>query len=469
MQRENHCAKEVHKMVARTGRRRLPVDRVELSIDLEQSVTTQPPSRVFYGWWVVAACVVMLTLSSGIGFYGLGVFMPSLEEEFGASPTSVSLGATVFFLVFGLAGPYVGRRVDVLGARLVMIVGSAIFGVGLVGLGLSHELWHTYASYVVIAAGFAGMALVPVGALVSAWFNGRRGLAMAVAMSGISLGGVVIAPLATELILAYGWRVAAVALAILVWVVGIPLSALVVRRRPEDLGLLPDGAAKPPAQLAGGGAGTASAGGTWTLSAAWRTRAFWGVAIGYLLINLSLIGVLMHQIRFLTHGTAAQGAISPQAAALAVSLTAFASIAGRLALGTVIDRLSTRWVAVGLMVVQAASTVGLLVARDNLGMIYLTVLAFGTGMGCVIMLQSLLVSDLFGVASFGQIYGAMTLVATLGMAAGPWTAGFLFERFGGYEVAFSLFAAIAVLAAASVAFARRPTLPEERGVPGEGI
>ena len=454
-------------MVARTGRRGLPVDKVESPIGLEQSVATQPPPRVFYGWWVVAACVVMLTLSSGIGFYGLGVFMPSLEEEFGASSTSVSLGATVFFLVFGLAGPYVGRRVDVLGARLVMVVGSTIFGVGLIGLGLSQELWHTYAAYIVIAAGFAGMALVPVSALVSAWFIARRGMAMAAAMSGISLGGVVMAPLATELILAYGWRAAAVVLAVLVWAVGVPLSAVVVRRRPEDLGLLPDGAPKPAPQPAS--SRESAAAGTWTLSAAWRTRAFWGVAIGYLLINLTLIGVLMHQIRFLTHGTVTQGAFSPQAAALAVSLTALASIAGRLALGTIIDRLSRRWVAVGLMVAQAASTAGLLVARGNPTVVYLTVLAFGIGMGCVIMLQSLLVSDLFGVTSFGQIYGAMTVVATLGMAAGPWTAGFLFERFGGYEVAFGLFAAVAVLAAASVALARRPTPPEGRDVGAEGI
>ncbi len=458
-------------MVARTSRRKLLVDRVEPSIDLEQSVATQFPPRVFYGWWVVAACVAMLTLSSGIGFYGLGVFMPSLEEEFGASPTSASLGATVFFLVFGLMGPYVGRRVDALGARVVMVAGSVIFGLGLVGLALSQELWHTYVAYVVIAAGFAGMALVPVSALVSAWFSARRGLAMAVAMSGISLGGVVMAPLATELILAYGWRVAAIALAILVWLAGVPLSALIIRRRPEDLGLLTDGATR--ALVPASGRGSAADGPVWTLLAARRTRAFWGVAIGYLLINLTLIGVLMHQIRFLTYGTVAQGAISPQAAALAVSLTALASIVGRLALGAVIDRLSKRWVAVVLMVAQAAATVGLLGARGNLVLIYLVVLAFGLGMGCVIMLQTLLVSDLFGMASFGEIYGATMLAATAGMAAAPWLSGYLYELFGSYEVAFVFFAAIAVLAAASVALARPPTpspgpgLPEGRDV-GEG-
>lgn len=441
------------------------MNSTESRLRLEETIVAAgSQTRVFYGWWIVAACVVMLTLSSGIGFYGLGVFLPSLEAEFGASPALASLGGTVFFLVFGLAGPFVGRRVDARGARLVMAAGSALFGAGLMGLALSQQLWQTYAAYAVMAAGFAGTALVPVSALVSAWFSGRRGLAMAVAMSGISLGGVVMAPLATELIVSYGWRAAAVALGILVWLVGVPLPALVIRR-PEDLGLLPDGVAREtPVPQAGSSSRNTTAdyaGQPWSLSSARRTRAFWAVALGYLLINLSLIGVLVHQIRFLTSGTAADGTISPRAAALAVSLTALASIVGRLALGAVIDRLSRRWVAVGLMVAQAAATAGLLVARGNLALVYLVVLAFGLGMGCLIMLQSLLVSDMFGLASFGEIYGATMLAATAGMAAGPWLSGYLYERFGSYEVAFVAFAAIALLAALLISLAHLPIGPPE--------
>lgn len=412
--------------------------------------------RIFYGWWIVVACIVMLTLTSGIGFYGLGVFLPSLEREFGAGPTMTSLGATVFFLVFGLAGPYVGRRVDLLGARLVMAWGSALFGLGMIFLSLSRELWQTYVAYAVMAAGFGGTALVPVSALVSTWFRARRGLAMSLAMSGISLGGVVMALFATHLILAYGWRAAAFALAVLVWVVGIPLSALVLRRRPEDLGLLPDGATKPPPA----GQSTASGGPVWSLATARRTRAFWAITIGYLLVNVAQTGVLIHQIRFLTYGTAAEGAISPQAAALAVSVTTLASILGRLALGAVVDRLNKRRVAVGLILAQAAATASLLFARGDLALIYATVLAFGLGMGCVLMLQALLVSDLFGVASFGEIYGATVLVATLGLAAGPWLSSFLFGLFGSYDVAFAGFTAVGLLAAATVALASPAPYPK---------
>ncbi len=179
--------------------------------------------RVFYGWWIVAACLIVLTLVVGIGLFRVGVFLPSLEREFGASPALVSLGATVFFLVLGFAGPYVRRRGDLLDTRLVMVVGSALFGLGLTRLALSQQLWKTYFAYAVIPLGIGGTALIPLSALISNWFRARRGLGMAVAMCGISFGGVVMTPLATQLIVLYGWRRTALALAVLMRPVGVPL------------------------------------------------------------------------------------------------------------------------------------------------------------------------------------------------------------------------------------------------------
>lgn len=424
------------------------MNTAETRLLLKQATRVRPRGRVFYGWWIVAACVVMLTLSSGIGFYGLGVFLPSLERAFQASPALVSLGATIFFLVFGLAGPYVGRRIDVLGPRLVMVVGSAVFGAGFVGLALAQTLWQTYAAYVVIAVGFSATSLVTAGALISTWFRARRGLAMSIAMTGISIGGVVMVPLATQLILLYGWRIAALLLALVIWAIGIPLSALVIRR-PVEQGLHSDDAAEVPPATAGPRPAPAA----WTLASAQRTLAFWAVAIGYLLVSVAQTGVISHQIRFLTRG---ERALSPQTAAFVVSVTALASIVGRLALGTVVDRLNRRWVWTGLIVLQAIATAGLLLARGNLALIYLAVLGFGLAMGSVLMLQALLVSDLFGLTAFGTIYGATLLVAAIGMAAGPWLAGFLFARFGSYDVAFGVFTAIGLVAAGSVALARAP-------------
>jgi MFS family permease len=420
----------------------------------EQSTSAQTRSGFFYGWWVVVAGVVMLTLTSGIGYYGLGVFLPFLEKEFKAGSTLVSLGITTFFLVSGVAGPFTGRRVDLFGPRAVMVVGGVLFGLGLVGLALSQELWHTYLAYAVMALGFNGMGLVTVSAVVSNWFYIRRGLAIGLAMCGLSLGGVIIVPLTTTLISNFNWRVAAIALAGVVWITGIPLSLLLILRRPADMGLLPDGAKEPLKTVSRKNATSAES--DWTLAASRRTLTFWAIAVGYLLVYLAQTGVLLHQLRFLTYGTPAEGAISLQAASFAISATAVASIAGRLALGAVIDRLNPRWVAVAIILLQASATTGLLFARGNIVMVYVSVFAFGLGTGCVVMLHSLLVSNMFGISSFGAIYGATMVITGLGTAGGPWLASFLFDWFGSYNIAFLLFATIDVLAAVAVAFARRP-------------
>lgn len=409
--------------------------------------------RVFYGWWIVAANVAILALVSGTGFYGLGVFLPALEREFQTSPTMISLGTTVFFLIIGLAGPFVGRRIDLLGPRLVMVAGNILFGLGLLSLSFARELWQMYLSYAVLALGSTAGGLLPATTLVATWFRARRGLAMGVTLLGLSTGGVIMTPLATSLLLALGWRAAFGVLAVLAWTVCVPLSALVIRRRPEDLGLEPDGAAPPRLRPAGPREHAVPA---WTLSAARRTWAFWAVAIGFLLIYVGQIGVLIHEIRFLTYGDPAEGAISPEEAAIAVSLTALASICGRLALGTVVDRFDTRWVAVGAILLEAVAMIGLLPARGNLVLVYLAVLGLGLGMGWVLMLQSLLVSDLFGVTSYGAILGAINLVTTVGTAGGPWLAGLLFDAFGSYTVAFVVFGLLGFLAAGIVALARPP-------------
>lgn len=401
----------------------------------------------------MAANVAILALVSGTGFYGLGVFLPSLEREFQTSPTMISLGTTVFFLMTGLAGPFVGRRIDRLGPRLVMVAGNTLFGLGLLSLSFAQELWQMYLSYAVLALGSTAGGLLPATALVATWFRARRGLAMGVTLLGLSTGGVIMTPLATNLMVTLGWRAALVVLAVLVWAVCVPLSALVIRRRPSGMGLDPDGAAPPSPRAASQREQSAAA---WTLAAARRTWAFWAVAIGFLLIYLGQIGVLIHQIRFLTYGERGEGAISPEEAAIAVSLTALASICGRLALGTVVDRFDTRWVAVGAILLEAAAMIALLPARGNLVLVYLAVLGLGLGMGLVLMLQSLLVSDLFGVTSYGAILGAINLVTTVGTAGGPWLAGLLFDAFGSYSVAFVAFGLLGFLAAGIVALARAP-------------
>ncbi len=421
--------------------------------------------KFFYGWWIVATCTIILTFTSGIGFYGLGIFLPYLEKEFRATPSQVSLGTTIFFLVAALVGPFAGKRVDLLGPRRVMLAGSLLFGAGLFGLGFSQELWQTYLAYMVLGAGFTSMGLITVSVLVSKWFNVRRGLALGLSMTGLSVGGVIIVPLSTQLIISFGWRTAVFMLAILVLAITLPLTAFLIRL-PEDMGLLSYGSTQTPVKLEEKAGQVLSSGREWELSTARRSLVFWIICTSYFLANTAQTGVLVHLVRFLTYGLPGEGALTPQSAAFAISITALASIVGRLVLGSVVDRLNRSWTASAVMLLQAAGTTGLIFARGNLVIVYLTVLVFGVGMGSVIMLQALLVGDLFGRNSFGAIYGATLLVTGLGTALGPWLAGFLFDWSGSYQAAFGLFGLMYLVAGVIIINARRPLPSHDPSPPG---
>jgi MFS family permease len=236
---------------------------------------------------------------------------------------------------------------------------------------------------------------------------------------------------------------------------------IVVRSHSRDLNLLPDGLGEL-SRLAVTEDATISTDRNWSLAAAVRTRPFWALGIGYLLAYAAQVGVLIHQIRFLTYGSVEDSALPPTVAAFAVSLTSIASRTGRFLVGTVIDRLSRRRVAAAMIAFQSVATLCLLVARGNQLLVLLAAGAFGLVMGSVQMLHSLLVADLFGVHAFGEIYGATLTLGTLGMAAGPWFGGALFACSGSYTIAFTTFAAAGLLGALLVGSAAPPQLVGRR-------
>jgi MFS family permease len=163
-------------------------------------------SRVFYGWWVVAALAAIMFLSAGLGFYSLGVFITPLEEEFGWSRGQVSIGIALATAASGLLGPVVGLAVRRFGARTVLATGAVGMGISFALLGLTWSLPYLYGMFVFMAAWRAGIMLVPVAHIVANWFQRQRGLAIGAATTGIGFGGLVMAPLSKVLISSLGWR-----------------------------------------------------------------------------------------------------------------------------------------------------------------------------------------------------------------------------------------------------------------------
>jgi MFS family permease len=405
--------------------------------------------RVFPGWSVVAGVFVMLFTTAGLGFYGLSVYLRALTVERGFSLAAVSGATAVFFLVSGLTGLPVAALMARRDPRLLIAAGALVAGAALAMVGRVQQVWQVYAVYALFGAGFAASSLVPGTTLVTRWFARRRSVALSVASTGLSAGGVVLTPAVAALVERHG--LAAVApwagLALVLGVV--PVTGL-LRPSPEQAGLQPDGDPAPPPSAPAAVRGALA-------RDALRTRFFACVTVAHLLAMLAQVGGIAHLFNLVGER------VDVTTAATALSLLAVSSLVGRLAGGVVAARTSQRAMAVVLMVAQAVSLL-LVVAVPGRTAVLASTVAFGLTVGNLLMLHPLLLAERFGVRDYGRIYSRSQLVATFGVAAGPAVLGLLHGALGGYGAAFAL-AASASLVAALVLAASGPTAGEPVRVP----
>lgn len=412
-----------------------------------------PRFSIFYGWWLVVAGIICLLLAGGIGYYSFGAFFIPLIDEFGWSRAQLSLAMTIACLI-GLAGPLVGMWVDKYGARRVMALGALVTGGSFALLGLTGSLWYFYAIYLILALGLVGILNIPVTKVVSSWFVERRGLAIGITLAGFGLGGLFMIPLASYLISILGWRAAYCLLGLLICVVLIPLSVFIIRESPEDKGLLPNGKAS---------AGQAKLPLTvkaqednlqgWSLAGALRTPAYWLIAAALTLAYLGTASVIAHIIPFFE-----DRGISPQLAATILGLATGVSIFGRVAAGYIADRVAIKYVIMFCFLLQIVGLL-LLLGTMSMTMVWLFVIVFGIAIGGMFALEPLLMSQYFGLASFGAIYGGLWALVALGFAGGPPLAGYIFDVTGSYDLAFILFIAATLVAIALISCLKSPKLP----------
>jgi len=403
------------------------------------AVVRDAPARgMFRGWWVVTGVFVMLLVTAGLGFYGLPVYLRALTTEQGFSVGAVSIATAVFFGVSGLAGLPVAAYMAHRDPRPMIAVGALASAVSLVLLGRVDQVWQLYAVYALFGAGFAASSLVPGTTLVARWFARRRSVALSVASTGLSAGGVLVTPLVATLIDSRGLASVTPYLALALVLGVVPVTALLLRPSPEALGLQPDG---DPARAAGSPVpyGGALAG------EALRTRFFACVTVGHLLAMLAQVGGIAHLYNLVADRTDA-GFAATVTAVLAIS-----SLVGRLAGGAIAARTSMRGLALWLMGGQGAALLLLAVTESRTGLL-LTTVGFGLTVGNLLMLHPLLLAERFGVRDYARIYSRSALIATAGIAVGPAFIGLLRDAVDGYGVAFAVAAAASGLAAAVLAF-----------------
>ncbi len=423
--------------------------------------------RVFYGHRIVAATFFFALVFSGCGFYAFGLFVTPLETELAWTRREIMTGSTIYFLTSGALGPLIGRLVDRFGPRGVMVAGALVSGAGFMLLGQMQQLWQFYAVYPFIGAGMAAVGIVPITAVVSNWYRRRRGMAIGIMSAGLGAGGLALAPLIGGAIIpALGWRIAYPVMAGFIWAI-IPVVLLVIRTRPSDMGLLPDGDEEPDEGTAPGQATLPPPG--LSLREAIATGAFWLTALSFLAFGFSEVTILQNQVPFL------EGIGFPVALAAGVlGGVGLWSTIGKFGFGWLCDRVPVKYVCAFGLALQFAGTIVLMnIGPDSSEAVLWTyAVLMGLGVGSWLPAMSMLVSSNFGMASYGVIFGMIGFVQAAGGATGPLMAGHLFDTMGTYDLVFILLAGSYVVSTLSVLAVRRPAsrqVPAGETVPKTAI
>jgi MFS family permease len=397
--------------------------------------------KIFYGWWIVVVTGIGLFMGYGaVISFTFGVFSNPLSQEFRWSRTETSLAYSLSLIVYCLATPLIGRLVDRIGARKVIVPSVLIFGLCLISFNfLSGSLWHFYIIYIVMGLVGGGSSLVPYSGVISHWFDKRRGLALGLAAIGVGLSTFLMPSLAYGLTAATGWRGAYTILGLMVMVVTVPVVGLFLVDKPQIMGLLPDGdvvAHQGPERER-----VVEAQGM-TSGEALRTGTFWLLFVAFLLIGISVVGCLIHLVPMLT-----DRGVSAQTAAFATSVLGGAVILGRVASGYLLDRLFTSYVAV---IFFFGAAIGILFLWSGAGGAWAFVAAFliGMGMGAENDIIAYAVSRYFGLRAYAEIYGYVLISFALGGVVGPLLLGIGFDRTGSYGTVLGVFLLATLLGAA---------------------
>jgi MFS family permease len=413
---------------------------------------------IYYGWWIVFASMLVLAVGAGCYWLGFGVFFLPLASEFATSRTRLSFAVSIAQMEGGLLGPIDGYLVDRFGPRRMMFIGVGLMGLGFLWMSQVQSLFMFYVVYLaLISFGMSTGIRVPALVAPTNWFIKKRGIALGLATSGVGLGGILV-PIIGWLVITVEWRTTAAILGILILVVGLPLAG-VMRHRPEHYGLLPDGVTasesskKKIDEISVPIVDSRVAEAEFSMREAFRTPVFWFLGIVFGLRQLIIGAVGLHQVPFVV-----DIGISPQIAATVLGMTAITSIVGRLGFGWMGDRIPTRYV-MALSIGCAALGVLILAYVTEWWHLIFFVLIYGIGWGGGATTMSVVRADYFGRRAFGTISGLMDAVQMFGLVLGPVFAGWVYDTYESYYLAFMLFAAAGAIAAIMMVFVRPPTKP----------
>ena len=395
----------------------------------------------FYrGWLVVAACAVLATFSWGLGFYGLGVYLHALNHLHGWSTGLISLAVTVYYALSAGCLVVVGGLIDRRGPRAVLTYGVVTMAGAVALLGVVTAPWQLFAVYVVMATAWSCLSSTGLSATLLPWFGRRQGLAMTLALTGASVGGMVLVPILVALLQRHGFRLATTAVAVALLAIGLPLVWLVIGARPTAaqvaVELRRDASAGPAVEASRDAR-------EWTRQAVLREPQLWTLMVPFALALAAQVGFLVHQI------SVVEPFLGESRAAVTVSATTVAALLGRIVIGVLSDRVDLRKLS-ALNIGAQGLALAVMAAWPSPGVLVGGSLVFGLGVGNLITFPPLLAREELGQRSFGTVFGLVGAATQAGVALGPGLMGLLHDALGGYQTALWCLVALEAVAAVSV-------------------
>jgi MFS family permease len=399
--------------------------------------------RLFYGWYIVIACLIVVAYYSSVFTYGWTAFLNPIAATFGWSMAQLSLASTFRSLEQGVFNPFWGRAVDRWSPRKLMIFGVIATGLGSLLLSRTNNLITFYLGFLVMGAGSSLVTSMVPTATMARWFRKDLGKANGLFYMGVGIGGVMV-PAIIHLIDNYGWQNTLLFGSIGFFVLGIPLC-LVIRKKPEDYGQVPDGRKE---DTGGRKKNAVDYNFSTSVKEAVRTRVFWYMNVVIFFQTAVLGTVTLFAVPYLT-----SLGISRSTAGVVVSLYTIVSLCGRMPIGILGDIFRRTYVAAMTIILLG---VGLFLfwmfnADTPFWMFVLFAVAYGIGISGIMPLRLPLLVEYYGRGNIGTIFGLSGIASTIAAVASAPLAGWIFDTYADYKpvwlflVAFSIIAVLLMM------------------------
>lgn len=377
----------------------------------------------FYGWYNVTVAFFGMALSYAMfTVFAFGTFVKPLEAEFGWQRGELSFALTMTNIAVVIASPSLGFIIDRLGVRRVLIPSLILMGLAVASMTLmTGNIWHFYAMYLLIPILGAGTLPQSYSRVIIAWFTRRRGLALGISLSGFGVGAAIIPSFAQMMIEIYGWRMAYLGFAAAILCVSLPMTILLLKEHPQEMGLCPDGNSDNEVTDTSAAMNIGLTG-----SEAAKTKSYWLILVSFLLVGVGITSILAHLVPMLI-----DRGVEPRTAALCMTALGVGLIFGRILAGFLMDYFFAPYVTATFLLGLVTGIIIFALGTSN-GLVFVAAMFVGLATGSEISEIAYICSRYFGQRSFGQIYGIMFAAFQFGSAFGAPLMGIYHDKVGNY-------------------------------------